>query len=66
MIFLHTSRVVVAYTIKFSKNLYQQEVIFLEYEELLPSLKIMQWMSFMISLNFAVNQDFSRPKRSIF
>ena len=60
--FLHTSRVVVAYTIKFSKKSLPTKNDILDYEELLPSLKVMQWMSFMISLNFAVNQDFSRPK----
>ncbi|MFW3328981.1 Ppx/GppA family phosphatase, partial [Aliarcobacter butzleri] len=27
-----------------------------------PSLEVVQWMSFMISLNIAINQDFSRPK----
>ncbi|NCB14359.1 MAG: Ppx/GppA family phosphatase, partial [Erysipelotrichia bacterium] len=64
--FLHTSRVVVAYTIKFSKKSLPTRSDILEYEELLPSLKIMQWMSFMISLNFAVNQDFSRPKVEYF
>ncbi len=48
--------------LSFLKNRCHQEVRYLEYEELLPSLRVMQWMSFMISLNLAVNQDFSRPK----
>lgn len=64
--FLHTSRVVVAYTIKFSKKSLPTKSDILDYEELLPSLRVMQWMSFMISLNFAVNQDFSRPKVEYF
>lgn len=60
--FLHTSRVVVAHTIKFSKKSLPSRSEISQYEELLPSLRVMQWMSFMISLNLAVNQDFSRPK----
>lgn len=60
--FLHTSRVLVAHTIKFSKKSLPVRNDIVKYEKLLPSLKVMQWMSFMISLNLAVNQDFSRPK----
>jgi exopolyphosphatase / guanosine-5'-triphosphate,3'-diphosphate pyrophosphatase len=60
--FLHTSRVVVAHTIKFSKKSLPSKSDILKYEELLPSLEVMQWMSFMISLNIAINQDLSRPK----
>lgn len=62
--FLHSSRVVVAHTIKFSKKSLPTKSEILKYEELLPSLSIMQWMSFMISLNIAINQDLSRPKVS--
>lgn len=60
--FLHTSRVVVAHTIKFSKKSLPSRSDILKYQELLPSLEVMQWMSFMISLNIAINQDLSRPK----
>ena len=60
--FLHTSRVVVAHTIKFSKKSLPSKSDILKYQELLPSLEVMQWMSFMISLNIAINQDLSRPK----
>ncbi|MDD2896214.1 MAG: Ppx/GppA phosphatase family protein [Aliarcobacter sp.] len=62
--FLHTSRVVVAHTIKFSKKSLPNKSDILKYEDLLPSLNVMQWMSFMISLNIAINHDFSRPKVS--
>lgn len=64
--FSHSSRVVVAYTIKFSKKALPTRNDLIEYEDLLPTLRIMQWMSFMISLNLAVNQDFSRPKAQYF
>ena len=60
--FLHTSRVVVAHTIKFSKKSLPSKSDILKYQELLPSLEVMQWMSFIISLNIAINQDLSRPK----
>ena len=60
--FLHTSRVLVAHTIKFSKKSLPTRNDILKYEKLLPSLEVMQWMSFMISLNIAINQDLSRPK----
>ena len=60
--FLHTSRVVVAHTIKFSKKSLPSKSDILKYQDLLPSLEVMQWMSFMISLNIAINQDLSRPK----
>jgi exopolyphosphatase/guanosine-5'-triphosphate,3'-diphosphate pyrophosphatase len=62
--FSHTSRIVVAHTIKFSKKSLPTKAEILKYEELLPSLNVMQWMSFMISLNIAINQDLSRPKVS--
>ena len=62
--FSHNSRVIVAHTIKFSKKSLPSKSEILKYEELLPSLNVMQWMSFMISLNIAINQDLSRPKVS--
>ena len=52
----------VAHTIKFSKKSLPTKNEILKYQDLLPSLEVMQWMSFMISLNIAVNQDLSRPK----
>ena len=60
--FLHSSRVVVAHTIKYSKKSLPSKKDLLEFEDLLPKLEVMQWMSFMISLNLVVNFDLSRPK----
>lgn len=62
--FQHTSRVIVAHTIKFSKKSLPSKKDLIEYKELLPKLEVMQWLSFMISLNIAINQDLSRPKVS--
>lgn len=60
--FFHSSRVIVAYMLKFSKKSLLKQRDLEEYGELLPSLDTMQWLSFMLALNLAVNIDFSRPK----
>lgn len=60
--FLHTSRVVVAHILKFSKKSLPKKYDIKKYEKLLPPLESMQWLSFMISLNLTINQDFSKPK----
>jgi len=60
--FLHTTRVTIAHIIKFSKKSLPSKKDIQEYEELLPKLEIMRWLSFMVSLNISVNQDLSRPK----
>ena len=60
--FFHSSRVIVAYMLKFSKKSLPKQRDLEEYGELLPSLDTMQWLSFMLALNLAVNIDFSRPR----
>ncbi|OCL89943.1 Ppx/GppA phosphatase family protein [Arcobacter porcinus] len=60
--FQHTSRVTVAYILKFSKKSLPKEVDILKYKELLPSLEKLQWLSFMQALNLGINIDFSSPK----
>jgi exopolyphosphatase/guanosine-5'-triphosphate,3'-diphosphate pyrophosphatase len=59
--FLHSSRVVVAHTIKFSKKSLPSKSDIEKYEEFLPDIEVLRWMSFMISLNLAINLDYSRP-----
>ncbi len=58
----HTTRVVVAHIIKFSKKSLPQIEDLEQYAKLLPELEVMQWLSFMISLNLTINQDYSMPK----
>lgn len=60
--FLHSSRVTVAHIIKFSKKTLPKHKDIVEYEALLPTLEELQWLSFMISLNLCLNQDYSRLK----
>lgn len=59
--FLHSSRVTVAHIIKFSKKSLPKRKDLKEYEQLLPDFEVMQWLSFMISLNLMINQDMSMP-----
>ncbi len=60
--FLHSSRVIVAHIIKFSKKSLPTRKDMELYKDLLPSFETMQWLSFMISLNLTINQDFTKPK----
>ncbi|TLP37807.1 Ppx/GppA phosphatase family protein [Arcobacter arenosus] len=60
--FLHSSRVTIAHTIKFSKKSLPQKRDLKHFESLLPPIEKMQWLSFMISLNLTLNQDMSMPK----
>ncbi len=62
--FLHTSRVIIAHTIKYSKKSLPSKKDLVKYEQLLPKTSDMKWMSFMISLNIAINEDLSRPNVS--
>lgn len=59
--FLHSSRVTVAYILKYSKKSLPKEEDILRYKELLPTLQNLQSLSFMQGLNLAINIDFSSP-----
>ncbi|HAC70849.1 MAG TPA: Ppx/GppA family phosphatase, partial [Arcobacter skirrowii] len=58
----HTSRVTVAYILKFSKKSLPKESDIEKYKELLPPLETLRWLSFMQALNLAINIDYSNPK----
>lgn len=60
--FLHSSRVLIAHIIKFSKKSMPKEKDLEGFSSLLPNLDTMQWLSFMISLNLVINHDLSHPK----
>lgn len=59
--FQHSSRVIIAHTIKYSKKSLPSKSDLETFKELLPKTSDMKWMSFMIALNLAVNEDLSRP-----
>ncbi len=58
--FSHESRVLVATIIKFSKKSLPKQKDIEEYEQLLPTLGTIQWLSCMLSLNLALNNEYSR------
>lgn len=58
--FSHESRVLVATIIKFSKKSLPKQKDIEEYEQLLPTLGTIQWLSCMLSLNLALNSEYSR------
>lgn len=60
--FLHTSRVIVAHIIKFSKKTLPKQRDIADFEQLLPCIEDLQWLSFMISLNLNLNQDYARTQ----
>lgn len=62
--FLHSSRVIIAHILKFSKRSLPYKKDLHKYKDLLPCFETMQWLSFMISLNLTINQDFSSPEVS--
>jgi len=60
--FSHEERVLVAHIIKFSKKTLPKKSDVSYYKTLLPKLEVLQWLSFMLTLNLRLNQDFSKPK----
>ncbi len=60
--FSHEQRVLIAHIIKFSKNADIKKDDIKEFKELLPSVEVMQCLSFMMSLNIRLNVDLSSTK----
>ena len=60
--FDHEKRILIAHIIKFSKNSLPNNKDIQQYKTLLPSIDIIQWLSFMISLNISLNMDFAKQK----
>ncbi len=60
--FTHQNRVLIAHIIKFSKKSLPKKTDIEKYSVLLPKLDIVQWLSFMMSLNSSLNNDFSKTK----
>jgi exopolyphosphatase/guanosine-5'-triphosphate,3'-diphosphate pyrophosphatase len=60
--FSHQQRVLIAHIIKFSKKPTIDKKDIKEFESLLPPLEVVQWLSFMMSLNLRLNVDLSSQK----
>ena len=58
--FSHQSRVLISTIIKFSKKSLPKDTDLVTFKNLLPKLEILQWLSFMISLNIALNSEYSK------
>lgn len=55
--FSHKRRVLIAHIIKYSKKNLPRMNDLIEFDMLLPDVKTVQWLSFMISLNVTLTQD---------
>jgi exopolyphosphatase/guanosine-5'-triphosphate,3'-diphosphate pyrophosphatase len=60
--FSHTNRVLIAQIIEYSKKDLPKQHNIDKYKKLLPDLLIIQWLSFMNSLNKILNSEYSREK----
>ena len=60
--FTHKCRILIASIIKYSKKDLPDKTDLLRYEELLPDILTMQWLSFIHSLNKTLNLEFSKEK----
>jgi len=60
--FTHQDKILIAIVAKFTKKSLPKEEDIEEFEELLPNLKIVQWLNFMMTLNMALNSEFKKDK----
>ncbi len=60
--FTHEDKVLIAIVAKFTKRYLPQKEDILIYENLLPNLKTIQWLNFMMTLNISLNSEFSKTK----
>ncbi|MCK5293860.1 MAG: Ppx/GppA family phosphatase [Arcobacteraceae bacterium] len=58
--FTHQERILIATIIKYSKNELPKENNIKNFKELLPDIKIIQWLSYIHSLNKILNSEFLR------
>jgi len=60
--FSHKSRILIAHIIKYSKKDLPSKEELTQYEDLLPDVLTVQWLSFMNSLNKTLNLEFTKEK----
>jgi exopolyphosphatase/guanosine-5'-triphosphate,3'-diphosphate pyrophosphatase len=60
--FSHQDKTLIAIVSKFSKKSLPKESDIKEFEKLLPALKVVQWINFMMTLNITLNSEFSCAK----
>ena len=60
--FNHTDKVLIATISKFTRRVLPQQKDIERFKELLPDLKTVQWLNFMMTLNISLNSEFSKMK----
>ena len=60
--FTHKDKTLIAILSKFTKKSLPKEKNISNFKELLPDIKIVQWLNFMMTLNISLNSEFSKTK----
>ncbi len=60
--FTHEEKTLIAIVSKFTKKSLPKEADIEEYGELLPSLEVIRWLNFMMTLNITLNIEFTKSK----
>lgn len=60
--FSHEDKLLIAMVVKFTKKSLPKECDIKEFKKLLPPLEVIQWLNFMMTLNFTLNIEFSKDK----
>lgn len=64
--FTHEEKVLIAIVAKFSKKSLPKESDIENFQKLLPSLEVVQWLNFMMTLNNSLNSEFAKTKYEYF
>ena len=60
--FTHEDKMLIAIVAKYTKKSLPKQEDIIEFKELLPSIEVVQWLNFMMTLNMALNSEFSKSK----
>ncbi len=60
--FTHEDKLLIAIVSKFTKRSLPKESDIVEFKNLLPDIKVIQWLNFMMTLNIVLNTEFSKDK----
>jgi len=58
--FTHEDKILIAIVSKFTKKSLPKEDDIEQYQELLPSIEIVQWLNYMMTLNISLNSEFTK------
>ena len=60
--FTHQDKILIAIVTKYTKRSLPKQEDIEEFTKLLPSLEVVQWLNFMMTLNMTLNSEFSKTK----